>query len=61
MFGLGHALPVVVLSVTLATARKAVSDKVNNAGNFLKKIFGAAFIVIGIIIIVCYGYGGILA
>jgi len=61
MFGLGHALPVVVLSVVLATARKAVSDKVASASNRLKKIFGIAFLVIGLIIIIGYGYGGILA
>ncbi len=60
MFGLGHALPVVVLSVVLATARKTVSHKIANATDSLKKIFGIAFLVIGIIIVVAYGYGGIL-
>ena len=61
MFGLGHALPVVVLSVGLATARQAVSDKVTNASNHLKKIFGVAFLAIGLIIVFFYGYGGFFA
>ncbi len=61
MFGLGHALPVVVLSVVLATARKTVSNKITNVSNLLKKVFGIAFLVIGLLIIIGYGYGGILA
>ncbi len=61
MFGLGHALPVVVLSVLFASARKAVSAKVTDAGGSLKRIFGIAFLVIGIVIAVGYGYGGIFA
>ena len=60
MFGLGHALPVVFLSVLLASARKAVSDRIINTGKWLKKVFGIAFLIIGIII-VGYGLGGILA
>ena len=52
MFGLGHALPVVFLSVLMATARKAVSQKISEAGEWLTKIFGIAFILIGIIMIV---------
>jgi cytochrome c biogenesis protein CcdA len=51
MFGLGHALPVIILSVLLATARKAVSDKTAIAGEWLTRIFGLAFLVIGIIMI----------
>ena len=51
MFGFGHALPVVFLSALLATARKAVSDKFANTGKWLKKIFGPAFVIIGIVII----------
>ena len=50
-FGLGHALPVIFLSVLLATARKAVTEKIALAGEWLTKIFGVAFIVIGIIMI----------
>lgn len=57
MFGLGHALPVMILSVLLATARKAASDKITNAGEWLTKIFGLAFLVIGIVIVV-YALGG---
>jgi cytochrome c-type biogenesis protein len=61
MYGLGHALPVVVLSVLLASARKAVSNRLTDAGKRLKIVFGVTFLVIGIIIVVAYGYGGILA
>ncbi|UCC28302.1 MAG: sulfite exporter TauE/SafE family protein [Candidatus Bathyarchaeota archaeon] len=50
-FGLGHALPVIFLSVLLVTARKAVSEKTATAGAWLTKIFGIAFIVIGIVMI----------
>jgi cytochrome c-type biogenesis protein len=50
-FGLGHALPVVFLSVLLATARKSISEKTALAGEWLTKIFGIAFIVIGLIMI----------
>ena len=57
MFGLGHALPVVFLSVLLATARKAVSGKVSQAGELLTKIFGLAFLVIGTAMII-YMLGG---
>lgn len=57
MFGLGHALPVVFLSVLLATARKATSDKIANTGEWLTKTFGLAFIIIGIVMI-AYVLGG---
>jgi cytochrome c-type biogenesis protein len=57
MFGLGHALPVVFLSMLLATARKAVSGKVSQAGELLTKIFGLSFIVIGTAMII-YVLGG---
>ena len=50
-FGLGHGLPVIFLSVLLATARKAVTEKTALAGEWLTKIFGVAFVVIGIIMI----------
>jgi len=50
-FGLGNGLPVVFLSVLLTTARKVVSDKITTVGEGLTKIFGLAFIVIGIIMI----------
>lgn len=52
MFGLGHALPVIFLSTLLATARKVASDKVTSAGEWLTKIFGFAFIIIGAVLIV---------
>jgi len=50
-FGLGHALPVVFLSVILATAHKAISQKTARAGEWLTRIFGLAFFVIGIVMI----------
>jgi len=50
-FGLGHALPVIFLSGLLATARKVASEKTAVAGEWLTKIFGIAFIVIGIVMI----------
>ncbi|UCH69988.1 MAG: sulfite exporter TauE/SafE family protein [Candidatus Bathyarchaeota archaeon] len=56
-FGLGHALPVIFFSALLATARKAVSEKTAKAGEWLTKIFGIAFVVIGIIMVV-YVLGG---
>jgi len=57
MFGLGHALPVVFLSTLVATARRVASDKITNVGEWLTKIFGLAFIAIGIALII-YGLGG---
>jgi len=57
VFGLGHALPVVFLSALLATTRKVASGKTTNAGEWLTRIFGLAFVVIGIVIIV-YALGG---
>lgn len=57
VFGLGHALPVVFLSALLATTRKVASGKITNAGEWLTRIFGLAFVVIGIVIIV-YALGG---
>ena len=56
-FGLGHALPVILLSTLLGTARKAVSQKISLAGEWLTKIFGVAFVIIGIVMI----YYGIVA
>jgi len=50
-FGLGHALPVIFLSVLLATARKAVSERTAVVGEWLTKIFGIAFVVIGMVMI----------
>jgi len=50
-FGLGHALPVVFLSVLVSTARKAISKKTAIASEWLTKIFGTAFIVIGVVMI----------
>ena len=57
-FGLGHALPVIFLSVLLATARSAISEKTAIAGEWLTKIFGAGFVVIGIVMI-GYVLGGL--
>jgi len=57
-FGLGHALPVIFLSVLLATARSAISKKASFAGEWLTKIFGAGFLVIGVVILIGYGLGG---
>ena len=56
-FGLGHALPVILLSTLMRTARKAVSEKISQAGEWGTKIFGAAFVIIGIIMII-YGTVG---
>ena len=56
-FGLGHALPVVFLSVLLATARSVISKKASLAGEWLTRIFGAGFIVIGVAMI-GYVFGG---
>jgi len=53
-FGLGHALPVILLSTLLGTARKAVSNKMSIASKWLTKIFGVAFVIIGLIMII-YG------
>ena len=50
-FGLGHALPVIFLSGLLVTARKVASEKTAVAGEWLTKIFGLAFVVIGIVMI----------
>jgi cytochrome c biogenesis protein CcdA len=59
MFGLGHALPVILLSTVLATTRKMVSQKITEKGEWLTKGFGIAFVVIGIII-VGYAIVGVL-
>jgi cytochrome c biogenesis protein CcdA len=57
MFGLGHSLPVVFLSVALATARREVNKRMIAAGNWVTKLFGPAFIGIGLIMI-AYSLGG---
>jgi len=57
MFGLGHALPVIFLSTLLATARKVASNKITSAGEWLTKIFGLTFLVIGVALI-AYALGG---
>ena len=59
MFGLGHALPVILLSTVLATTRKLVSQKISEKGEWLTKGFGIAFLVIGIVII-GYAVGSVL-
>ena len=51
MFGLGHALPVILLSTVLATTRAMISRKITEKGEWLTKGFGVAFLAIGIIII----------
>jgi cytochrome c-type biogenesis protein len=56
-FGLGHALPVIFLSVLLATAKEAVSKRTSVVSEWLTKIFGIAFVVIGLIMI-SYVLGG---
>ena len=52
MFGLGHALPVILLSTLLATARKKISDKISRTGEKLTRIFGVVFLAIGVILVV---------
>jgi cytochrome c-type biogenesis protein len=59
MFGLGHALPVILLSTLLTTARKLVSQKISEKSELLTKSFGITFLIIGIII-VGYALGGVL-
>ncbi len=56
-FGLGHSLPVIFLSGLLATARKFASEKTAMAGEWLAKIFGIAFLIIGGVMVV-YILGG---
>jgi len=51
MFGLGHSLPVVFLSVALATARREIGKRMIAVGNWLTKLFGPAFVGIGLIMI----------
>jgi cytochrome c-type biogenesis protein len=50
-FGLGHGLPVIFLSTLLVTARSAIGKRIAVAGEWLTKIFGAIFVVIGVIMI----------
>lgn len=57
VFGIGHALPVLFLSVLFATARQTASDKIAGAGKWVTKIFGVIFVLAGIAIIV-YALGG---
>jgi cytochrome c-type biogenesis protein len=59
VFGLGHALPVILLSTLLATARKAISQKISEKDEWLTKGFGIAFLVIGIVM-VGYALEGLL-
>jgi cytochrome c-type biogenesis protein len=56
-FGLGHSLPVVLLSGLLATARRLAGEKTARAGEWLTRIFGVAFLVIGAVMVV-YTLGG---
>ncbi|MGB9714658.1 MAG: cytochrome c biogenesis CcdA family protein [Candidatus Bathyarchaeales archaeon] len=58
MFGLGHALPVILLSTLLATARKAISQKISEKSDLLTKSFGIIFVIIGIVM-VGYALGGL--
>lgn len=51
MFGLGHALPVILLSTLLATARKAISQRISEKGDLLTKGFGIVFLIIGIVMV----------
>jgi len=57
-FGLGHALPVIFLSALLVTARNTISKKTAIASEWLTKIFGAGFVVIGMVM-VGYVLGGL--
>jgi len=50
-FGIGHAIPVVFLSMLLATARQVASNKLASVGFKLTKIFGVAFLIVGITMI----------
>ena len=50
-FGLGHGLPVLFLSTLLATARKALRYKTTIVSGWLTRLFGIAFIIIGLIMI----------
>jgi cytochrome c-type biogenesis protein len=58
MFGLGHALPVILLSTLLATARKAISQKISEKSDLLTKSFGIVFVIVGIVM-VGYALGGL--
>lgn len=58
MFGLGHAMPVILLSTLLATARKAISQKISEKSDLLTKSFGIIFVIIGIVIM-GYALGGL--
>jgi cytochrome c-type biogenesis protein len=51
MFGLGHALPVVLLTTLFAGTRKLASQKISKNAEWLPKIFGIVFLVIGITIV----------
>lgn len=51
VFGLGHALPVILLSTVLATTRKMISQRIFEKGEWLTRGFGIVFLGIGIIII----------
>lgn len=50
-FGLGHALPVVFLSVVAASARKFLRERLVGIGSGFTKVSGAVFCVIGILLI----------
>jgi len=50
-FGIGHAIPVIILSTLLATARQITSSKSARLGFKFVKIFGIAFLIIGIAMI----------
>ena len=51
-FGAGHAAPIVVLSTLLAMAREVASEKMADLGHRFTKLFGLAFIIVGVFLIV---------
>jgi len=50
MFGLGHALPVILLSTVLTTTRKLITQRISEKGEWLTMGFGVAFLLIEIVI-----------
>ena len=59
IFGLGHGIPVIPLSVASTSAKMELGKKYVSAGKWATKIFGTVIIVIGILIALRY-YGIIL-
>jgi cytochrome c biogenesis protein CcdA len=51
-FGMGHSIPVLFLSMLLATARQVTSQRLASVGFRFKKICGVAFLVLGIVMMI---------